>query len=109
MFAVDSFTDAGIGSEDFDLIPTNQDLYACDPDLNGGTIFKLSHTFLNNCVGALLITQAGDGTYNSGGARLFIVQWSGTNFVTRAITDSTVGHLEHITFAPINLPSQPIQ
>jgi hypothetical protein len=108
MRAANSFPDANIGSEDFDLIPTNQDLYLCDPDYyNYGALFKLSHTFLNNYVGALLITQAGDGTFNSGGARLFIVKWDGTNFVTRAITDSSISHFEHITFAPINLPSYP--
>jgi hypothetical protein len=122
MRAASSFIDAGIGSEDFDLIPTNQDLYTCNPatyDPNGvyGTIFKLPHTLLNSYVGDLLITQAGDGTFRYDGfanppPELFIVHWDATNavFNARGIPGPTSDlEMEHVTFAPINLPSQPIQ
>lgn len=97
----------GIASEDFDLIPTNEDLYVCD-DANS-RILKLSHTWLTNYVGDLLITQAGDGAY--GDARLFILNWNGTNFVTRSIAGNDFGlyHCEHVSFAPLDLPSKPIQ
>jgi hypothetical protein len=107
----------GIGSEDFDLIPTNQDLYTCNPatyDPNGvyGTIFKLPHTLLNSYVGDLLITQAGDGTFRYDGfanppPELFIVHWDATNavFNARGIPGPTSDlEMEHVTFAPINLP-----
>ena len=48
----------GINTEDFDLIPTNQDLYCAD---NGaGTIVKIPRTLLAPYVGRLLITEAGE-------------------------------------------------
>jgi hypothetical protein len=122
MFAANSFIDAGIGSEDFDLIPTNQDLYACapapdDPNGNQGTIYKLPHALFNPYVGALLITQSGDGDFRYDGfanppPELFIVHWDATNavFNARSIPGPTSDlEMEHVTFAPINLPSQPIQ
>jgi hypothetical protein len=95
----------GIQPEDFEIIPPNQDLYACDP--NFGQIMKLSRAFLANYVGDLLITQAGE--FAQGG-KLFIVHWDGTGFVVRSIPYiryGSPGHLEHVTFAPINLPSSP--
>jgi hypothetical protein len=114
MRAASSFIDAGIGSEDFDLIPTNQDLYTCNPPPSdpSGTIYKFPHTLLNNYVGDLLITQAGDGIYqydniDSASPELFIVHWDPTNsvFNARSIPVPTSGlEFEHVTFAPINLP-----
>lgn len=99
--------DMGIASEDIDLIPTNQDLYVCD--YAKSRILKLSHAWLTNYVGDLLITQAGDGAF--GDARLFILNWNGTNFVTRSIagTQYSLDHFEHVSFAPLNLPSQQMQ
>jgi hypothetical protein len=96
----------GIAPEDFDLIPTNQDLYLCDP--NQG-LFKMSRSLFTNYVGDLLITQSGDGNQGITMPTLFIVHWDGTNFVTHSIfgADLGVSQLEHVTFAPINLPSQP--
>ncbi|HTQ51007.1 MAG TPA: Ig-like domain-containing protein [Candidatus Acidoferrales bacterium] len=102
--------DLGIAPEHYALIPANQDLYVCD--FNDVRILKMSHTFLTNYVGDLLITQEGgnNGNYPS---ELFIVNWNGTNFVTRAINANVitngVGEFEDATFAPLNLPSQPIQ
>lgn len=99
----------GIRPEDFDIIPANQDLYACDP--TGNQIMKLPYQFLTNYVGDILITDAGEST-NPNAGKLFIVHWNAatTNFVTVSIPfkrpNGTVGELEHVTFAPINL--QPI-
>jgi hypothetical protein len=101
-----------IDTEDFDIIPTNQDLYACDPFYGSGShpgaILKLSRTFFNNYVGSLLITDAGE---ERPPAKLFIVSWNGTNFVAQGISfwrpDGSAGHFEHVTFAPVNLPSHP--
>ena len=96
--------DLGFAPENFALIPTNQDLYACD--YFSSRIMKLSRTFLTNYVGDLLITQeGGSGSYPP---RLFIVNWNGTNFITRAIdaSDFGIGQFEGAAFAPLNLPSQ---
>jgi hypothetical protein len=97
----------GIRPEDFDIIPANQDLYACDPERN--IIVKLSASYLTNFVGALMITDAGEG---SPPAKLFIVRWDAdtTNFITTRIIyqrpDGSNGTFEHVTFAPIHLPAR---
>ena len=93
----------GIEPEDFDVIPPNQDLYCADPSVG---ILKLSKSWLTNYVGDLLITQAGEMRPHLA-AKLFIVHWSGTNLTTRSISlpSSVGGGFEHVTFAPINIPS----
>jgi hypothetical protein len=96
----------GIAPEDFDLIPTDQDLYTCDKACNG--VMKLSRTWLTNYGGQLLITQGGEA---GALARLFIVRWNGTEFVAQCIPyfrfcgDNP--NLEHSTFAPMNIRSSP--
>ncbi|MGH7952620.1 MAG: hypothetical protein ACREFE_11985 [Limisphaerales bacterium] len=93
-----------VSPEDFDIIPANQDLYLCDH--SRGALLKLSHTYLQDYVGDLLITQAGEFEP----ARLFIVNWNGTQFVVRSIpAPGGTTDIEHVTFAPLDLPSQPIQ
>jgi len=69
-------------------------------------LWKVSSTLLTNYWGDLLITQEGAEGPDSVG-RLFIVHWDNakTNFVVRSLANS--GWLEHVTFAPINLPSHP--
>ncbi len=92
----------GIAPEDFDIIPTNQDLY-CVVQTSPSQIVKVSHTLFTNYWGDLLITQAGDGETLPDG-KLFIVHWDSTNatFVTRSF--SKCGDwFEHVTFAPIDL------
>lgn len=97
----------GVYPEDFDIIPPNQSLYACDYAAN--TIVKLSASYLTNYVGDLLVTQAGEPPAK---AKLFIVHWDTvtTNFVTRSISykraDGSDGRFEHVTFAPIEMPTQ---
>ena len=103
----------GIQPEDFDIIPTNQDLYISDPfggPNSTGRIMKLSKTLLTNYVGSLLITQAGEPDPVNQPAKLFIVTWTSvkTNFDTRSITcvaPKAPSQLEHVTFAPITLPN----
>ena len=103
------FISDGIHPEDFDIIPANQDLYACD--YFASTIVKLSKNYLTNYVGDLLITDAGENV-NPHLGKLFIVHWdaAATNFTTRRITykraDGDNGRFEHVTFAPIELPAQ---
>jgi hypothetical protein len=100
----------GISAEDFDIIKTNQDLYACDPGTQ--QIVKLPRSLLAGYVGDLLITQAAEHGHTP---RLFIVHWDGASFIARAITyqrPDLVGlppgslGLEHVTFAPIDIPIQ---
>ncbi len=99
----------GMSPEDFDIIPADQDLYLCDPALDSGSIMKLSHTWLANYVGDLLVTQGGEVINHP--SNLFIIHWSGTNFVIRTISYPDIltsnGHIEHVTFAPMDIPSHP--
>jgi Calx-beta domain len=97
----------GIGSEDFDLIPTNQDLY-CSVESPSFQLQKISRTFWTPYAGDLLITESGDGPSFPIPGSLFIVRWDNmaTNFTIRAISPSHSEGFEHVTFAPINLPTQ---
>ena len=63
----------GIRTEDFEIIPPNRNLYACDPDV--GRIMKLPASYLTNYVGDLLITEGGE---QSPPAKLFILHWNAT-------------------------------
>ena len=97
----------GIYPEDFDIIPPNQNFYATVFDLN--MIVKLPASHFTNFVGDLLVTEAGE-IFPQG--KLFVIHWDAvnTNFVTRRISfnwpDGVNHHFEHITFAPIDLPSK---
>lgn len=86
----------GIAPEDFDVVPPNQDLYACDQD--AGLIVKISRNLMTNFWGDLLITQEG---FNNPGFNF--VRWTGSNFMVRHL--SYTNKLEHATFAPIAIPS----
>ena len=101
--AVQSF-DLGIAPEDFDVIKPNQDLYCLD--VSQMKIRKISSTLLTNYWGDLVITD--EGAESPEGGRLFIVHWDNahTNFVVRSLANQGYW-FEHVTFAPINLPSHP--
>jgi hypothetical protein len=96
----------GIYPEDFDIIPPSQDLYACD--YTGNAIVKLSRNYLTNHVGSLLITDAGESSFPG---KLFIVSWDAatTNFNIISIPfkrpDGSYGVFEHVTFAPLIVPT----
>jgi len=95
----------GIQPEDFDLIPPNQDLYCADED--NYQIVKLSRSLFTHYWGDLLITQSGDGTDPAGPGILFIVHWDSPSS-TFQVHSIYYGHtFEHVTFAPIDLPSSP--
>lgn len=100
---INSYT-LGIEPEDFDLIPPNQDLYCADEDNN--IVVKLSRTLFTNYWGDLLITQSGDGGNGSPGM-LFIVHWNSTNAAFQVRSIYYGPDFEHVTFAPIDLPSSP--
>jgi hypothetical protein len=97
-----------IRSEDFEVIPPNQDLYTCDA--SAGRISKLTRNYLTNHVGDLLIADAGEFPSPTIG-KLFIVHWdvATTNFITIPIQlnypDGGNGYFEHVTFSPLNLPT----
>ncbi len=100
----------GIHPEDFDIIPTNQDLYCVNFNDNQSRILKISRTVMSKYAGDLLIADAGEVAYPP---RLFIVHWDNTitNFTLRSVNlPGTLGNqynglFEHVTFAPISLPS----
>jgi hypothetical protein len=95
----------GIAPEDFDIVKPNQDLYCLD---EGDSLKKISSTLLTNYWGDLLITEEGAFSVPENEGHLYIVHWdnANTNFVVRRILN--MGRwLEHVTFAPINLPSHP--
>jgi hypothetical protein len=92
-----------IEPEDFHIIPPNQDFYGTARESN--LIFKLPRTLLTNYIGDLLVTQAGEISFDHP-PRLFIVHWDGTDFIKRSIT-GFYGEFEHGTFAPIDLPPLP--
>jgi hypothetical protein len=93
----------GIHTEDFEIIPPDQDLYVCD--LSGNALMKVSRNYFTNFVGQLLITDGGDYGGFHHPARFFALRWdpATTNFVTLKILDY-IRDVEHVTFAPINLP-----
>jgi hypothetical protein len=98
----------GIQPEDFDLIPPNQDLYCADFDDN--VVVKLSHTLFTHYWGDLLITQSGDGGNGGAGQSpgvLFIVHWDSASSTFQVHSIYYGPQFEHVTFAPINLPSYP--
>jgi len=97
----------GIQPEDFDIIPAGQDLYGADESQQ--RILKVSRNLLTNYVGDLLITQSGDGFPNGPGV-LFIVGWneSAQNFFIKSrFSTPNQSRFEHVTFAPVSLPSFP--
>lgn len=98
-FDTTSLIAGGIRTEDFDIIPPNQDLYVCDP--YGGQIMKMSRDYFTNFVGDLLITDAGE-LYPPG--KLFILHWNAATAKFNLIRIPYSAVLEHVTFAPINLP-----
>jgi hypothetical protein len=106
-YTTTNFYFSGIHPEDFDIIPPNQNLYGCDNGINA--LVKLPASYFTNFVGDLLITDAGE---NIGPAKLCVVHWdaASTNFVSHTVLylrpDGTAGSLEHVTFAPIDIPSK---
>jgi len=92
----------GIASEDFDLIVPNQDLYT----LTGGKLEMLPRTWLTNHWSDVLITEAGE--FPSPSPKFLITHWDSTNclFFTTRILSANFG-VEHVSFAPINLPAIP--
>jgi hypothetical protein len=101
-----SLISSGIYPEDFKVIPANQNLYITSYTF--GNIMELPANELTNHIGDLMVLQTGEA---SGGVPgLFIVRWDSTisNFVTTSIpVPNYVGEfVEHITFAPIQLPAQ---
>ena len=107
-----SLIPGGIATEDFDIIPANQDLYCVDyrnTNPAASAIARLSKNYFTNYVGDLLITEAGE---NAPPGNLFVVHWdaSTTNFIVHKVpfkrSDGSTGRFEHVTFAPIDLPNK---
>ncbi len=89
----------GIAPEDFDIIPAGQALYCNDGE--GGKIYKVPAAYFSECVGDLLITQAGE-VWNYP-AVLLVLHWDGSHFVRKSFFPPEGVMFEHVTFAPIDL------
>jgi hypothetical protein len=102
--------DLDIQPDDFHVIPANQDLYLLnyvDGQPDQSRVLKIDKSAFTNYVGDILIEQSGEVGSPPTPPKLFIVHWSGSAFVTRSIDLNTYypGHLEHVVFAPISIPS----
>jgi hypothetical protein len=100
-----------IQCEDINIIQSNQDFYFGDENKN--VIFKLPRSLLTNYVGDLLITQEGAIDPDDHPSKLFIVHWDpGTaSFLLHWIPAPSAFHsgdFEQGTFAPMNIPANPI-
>ena len=102
----------GILADQILIIPTNQDLYCLnyvDSDPAHSRVLKIDRSVFTNYVGDILVEQAGESPGGGFPPTLTIVRWDSTNstFLTRSINLNSYysGHLEHIVFAPINIPS----
>jgi hypothetical protein len=72
-------------------------------------ILKIPRALLAPYVGSLLVTQSGDGQdIGVVPPALFVVSWNGatTNFVVTSFSRPNDYDLEHVSFAPLNLPTQ---
>ncbi|MBI3880676.1 MAG: hypothetical protein HY301_11525 [Verrucomicrobia bacterium] len=95
----------GISPEDFDLIQPNQDLYAVSETLS--LLEKVSRSRFTNHLNDLLVTQSGE-IIGFANAQLVIVHWDSTNLLHyQTVIPHTNGALEHVTFAPLDLPVPP--
>jgi hypothetical protein len=103
--------DLDIKPDDFRVIPANQSLYLLnyvDSDPTNSRVLKISTNLFTKYIGDILIEQAGE-SVSPPDSRLLIAHWDSSlnSFVTRSITLSVYydGHLEHVVFAPIEIPN----
>jgi len=98
----------GVAPEDFDIIPQGQNLY-CN-DINNRRIWKVPSWYFEDCIGHVIVTQAGEWGDTP---ELVIFHWDPEEgrFVRKVICapqyDANHGvetpSFEHVTFAPIEL------
>jgi hypothetical protein len=100
-----------ISPEDFDLIPSNQSLYVCSGYASGlFKILKLDARYLTDFVGDLLVTDSGEFSLPADDALLYVLHWDPAQNIFIAHNIRLDGfrsqsRIEHVTFAPIDLPS----
>jgi len=87
--------------EDVRLIPSGQNLYCLD--VTGNQVLKIPSNYFTGFAGDVLLVDEGTGAVVPS---LFIVHWDGGQFVVRQIVTGT-SSLEHVVFAPINIPALP--
>ncbi len=116
IFPFDAATgESGLAGADFDLVATNQDLYCTlqfFDSVDRGLIVKVPRSFMSKSVGDILVTRAGETTFdpvnNPGSGKLFFLHWDAvrTNFVAQRVLFPLfpgVHIFEHSTFAPCNI------
>ena len=92
----------GLGSpEDVRLIPSGQNLYCLDASSN--QVLKVTADNFTSFAGDILLADEGVGECALAG--LYVVHWSEGGFVVRQIP--IAAELEHVTFAPIDIPAVP--
>jgi hypothetical protein len=105
-----NYTGKGISPEDFDIIPSGQDLYVCGNSYNNnsGVILKLDRRYFTDNIGDLLITDSGEFSPPNCGT-LYIAHWNQTrnSFDIKHVYYhgySSTTRIEHVTFAPLQFP-----
>ena len=86
--------------EDIRLIPSGQNLYCLDEPNN--QVLKITSDNFASFGGDILLVDEGLGCSESG---VYIVHWTGGGFLVRKIPVGS--HLEHVSFAPIDIPALP--
>jgi hypothetical protein len=81
--------------------------------ITGGNDGRLDRGLVDcfaNAVGNVYVIRSGEFQAEDqppDNGELFLVHWTGTAFIKMKITDSTPRHLEHATFAPLSLSTNP--
>ena len=92
----------GLGSpEDVRLIPSGQNLYCLDASSN--QVLKVTADNFTIFTGDILLVDEGVDPNECAPGGLYIVHWDGGRFVVRQI--AVGGSLEHVVFAPIDIPA----
>ena len=91
----------GLGTpEDVRLIPSGQNLYCLD--FSNYHVLKVTADNFAGFAGDVLLVDEAQGCALAG---VYVVHWTGGGFVVRQIPIGVV--MEHVVFAPINIPALP--
>jgi hypothetical protein len=89
--------------EDVRLIPSGQNLYALEFNLDNSRVLKVAQDNFASFAGDILVVEEKSEQFLCAAAGVYIVHWEGGRFVVRFIPINTI--LEHVTFAPIDIPA----
>lgn len=89
--------------KDVRLIPAGQNLYALD--FNTSQVLKVTQDNFASFAGDILLVEEKSDPAGCAAPGVYIVHWEGGRFVVRFIFINAL--LEHVTFAPIDIPALP--